>query len=486
MLKVDMCAMRALVVLLAAVMLMVAGCPGAEPAAECPSEGPRVCGTDGNTYANECFAQKAGVGIAHEGECTGDEAPGGPDGAQPSAECSDTDFGKNALEAGTATKNGESHSDECVGSTHVMEYYCSANEIMGDAVECPAGTECYEGACVGEICVDSDGGVDAHSPGTVSKGSESYTDSCEDGSTVREYYCEGNRPLYTSVTCISGEACQEGVCVESDCSDTDGGQDMFEKGTVRADSVVYIDSCASGGTVKEYYCSGGEAKYAILPCPTDYYCINSKCSEYVCSDTDGGEDEDRYGEVRKGGNEYEDYCYDDDTVYEYYCSGDEVSGRKINCGSGEECEGGECVDVEEEEQYCTDSDGGHDVYERGTAEDNEGENTDYCIDGNRLREYYCSGDEIASEAVYCDRGEMCEGGECVPYQYCDDSDGGQDLYEPGTVSTETGDFDDYCIGSHSIREYYCDHKNLAYIEVECPVDAHWCMEEGYCGHLILT
>ena len=43
--------------------------------ATCPKKGPRVCGCDGVTYANECELLKAGVRQAKKGSCRKAEQP---------------------------------------------------------------------------------------------------------------------------------------------------------------------------------------------------------------------------------------------------------------------------------------------------------------------------------------------------------------------------------------------------------------------------
>ena len=61
-------------------------------------------------------------------------------------------------------------------------------------------------------------------------------------------------------------------------------------------------------------------------------------------------------------------------------------------------------------QTCTDSDGGKDIYTKGTCKDSSGEHSDYCL-GEDLVEYYCSNNICVTTAEYqC----QCNDGKCRP------------------------------------------------------------------------
>ena len=530
--------MKGIVVVLLALGLMLAGCP-APVDEECPTERDYVCGKDGNTYTNECFAREAGTEVAYKGQCVPANV----------TECADSDFGKNVLEAGVTTINGEVYVDACVGTSQVTEYYCSDGEVASERIACPEGTECREGKCVALECVDSDEGRDTSVKGTTSKGAESYTDYCEDGTTVKEYYCSDSQILSMLISCASDEGCEDGVCIPVVCSDTDGGLVSTVKGTVRADGTVYIDYCTGGSTLREYYCLGGEVKYGSVDCGSGYYCSNGACKEEECIETDDGIDGDEYGTVRKGSDEYEDYCYDSDTVMEYYCDDGDVESIRVDCDEDEVCDDGECV----EERYCTDTDGGINGDERGTAEDADETRTDYCINSRTVEEYYCDGNEVEDIEIECGDEYSCDDGECV--ETCSDTDGGKNRYTKGTITSGGDSGTDYCVGtnivmeyyckdgeaaleamqcdeegayecdggrcvpacsdsdggievetageasfgedaypdectgSHNIKEYYCAHDGVRYKILECPLGKHWCYDFGegaYCSILIVT
>lgn len=63
--------------------------------------------------------------------------------------------------------------------------------------------------------------------------------------------------------------------VAAECTDTDGGKNKYEAGTVTDVQASYSDTC-SDQDIKEYFCSvEGIASYTILPC------VNG-CEENQC------------------------------------------------------------------------------------------------------------------------------------------------------------------------------------------------------------
>lgn len=425
--------------------ILLCGCVTEEA---CPEERSEVCGVDGITYANSCYAEKAGVAVAHEGACVV---------AIPET-CVDSDGGKNLLEYGTTSKGTSSFTDSCrPDGMGVYEYYCENNVITSENMDCPEGMECNGGLCIlsAPKCTDSDGGVEPNLLGAATDTQGTKADTCYSSTTVKEYYCnEEGVAASTLVSCTGGKICKNGACVVPDCYDSDGGFNIYEKGQVIPPAGgTFWDYCSGEYKVREYYCSdSGDAVYTTTDCPSGYYCYSGACVRgELCWETDDGIDEDEYGEVSTRDEEAHDSCYDWNTVNEYYCDDGEIGYRKIDCGSGELCEDGECVD-----DPCYDSDGGKDKYEQGTVEIGDDEWTDYCIDGDTVKEYYCNWGEKDSESMNCGSGKICDDGECVDEPLlCSDSDGGKDYTEKGEVTYGSDTYEDVCTDLNNLREYYC-------------------------------
>lgn len=294
-------------------------------------------------------------------------------------------------------------------------------------------------------CTDSDkfnlnsaGKVTAYDSET-GKTSE-YVDYCTNENTVFEYYCDGTRAEGYANACDNGYVCSNGACVSkpdlTSCTDSDKFN-LNTAGSVTTtdsdgkESGKYSDYCTNSNTVFEYYCDGKvKAGYANV-CTNGYVCSNGACVKEsikndVCYDGDSGYSYYTQGKtyiVGKEGDAVADYCADNSTVIEYVCvqgaAGEIISSTKYQCPSGYGCTEGACVkkveEKPEEKPYCSETDGGFDIYNAGyrMTDKKDVAATDYCTESGKLVETWCSGNQGYTKEVDCPSGYYCSNGACV-------------------------------------------------------------------------
>ena len=126
---------------------------------------------------------------------------------------------------------------------------------------------------------------------------------CTTVPTGTKYSCQtvvGTIPTNNYSTCIpdfngtfnSLEECQK-VCGQTTCTDSDGGNNIYTKGTVTYNGATYTDECAyctgacppppqpcppsTCGAVKEYYCQNGVMQNTTTVCPSGFTCQDGAC-----------------------------------------------------------------------------------------------------------------------------------------------------------------------------------------------------------------
>src|SRR4030042_4898697 len=73
------------------------------------------------------------------------------------------------------------------------------------------------------------------------------------------------------------------------CSDSDGGLDYYQTGSVISSTGKYIDYCTAGGKIVEEYCDGTSIKNDVYDCKTQnptWDCFNGECCAWpgdICS-----------------------------------------------------------------------------------------------------------------------------------------------------------------------------------------------------------
>ncbi|MGV8141965.1 MAG: hypothetical protein ACP5NW_05990 [Candidatus Woesearchaeota archaeon] len=200
-------------------------------------------------------------------------------------------------------------------------------------------------------CSDSDNGnssfVRGYVYGRLSNGSNfNLTDACfmsGSVSRVREYYCSGSSYRISNNTCQNG--CTNGACVSptpvitATCSDTDGGNNTYSRGTIAGrmannSTYSYTDTCyMSGNTsrIREYYCSGNSYRNITSTC--NYGCTNGACLAAPIPETPPEEEDDDSSSGRKssGGGGSSDIVILSDEEEFLYCGDGTCTIGSENC-----------------------------------------------------------------------------------------------------------------------------------------------------------
>ncbi|MBN2042613.1 MAG: hypothetical protein JW754_02300 [Candidatus Aenigmarchaeota archaeon] len=265
-------------------------------------------------------------------------------------DCADTD-GINFYEKGSVTSDGTTNEDECDSQWNVKEYNCFGDPII---FECPNG--CMHGTClVGtDACEDSDHGKEYYFKGTLTSGPTNVvSDYCDEDGDLIEHYCfklAGH--AFEAYECPNG--CEDGKCVKSGCTDSDGGKDYFTKGTVTNGITVLTDYCMTKYDLKEYSCmTASSHKSVVYTCPKG--CLEGACKtgeapppeptpepNITCVDSDQGKNFQTRGTVTIGNSTYEDIC-ENNVLKEYECKNSTTKSTSLyQCPYG--CEQGRCKD----------------------------------------------------------------------------------------------------------------------------------------------
>lgn len=471
-------------IIVAAILIIVAGAmlllQPAEEGGPCPEVYAPVCGADGVTYGNSCFADRAGVSVAYDGVC--EEAPPAP---QAEVNCTDTDSGKDSMQAGSASNGTAQRDDSCSGGASVEEYFCEGGAVLSEEMECPQDHVCDGGRCVPEEpipieCTDSDG-TSYFLSGTVSYSNSIYFDYCVAGDTVREYVCTDGNLSSIDYVCPPGNACVDGRCGSAapGCTDTDGGNDEAVKGTASNGTFSDTDYC-SGSDIVEFFCSGDDVVEATSSCKSGTECVGGACVPIAatpppplsaCTDTDGGQDPLTKGSTSDGSAIAVDSCSGSSAVNEFYCSDSGVlMNTTVPCPTAYWCiyGSGACT----AKPPCVDNDGGQNIITASTAVSALSTYYDSCIDSSTVSEALCDANEDAYFAnITCPSGTSCSGGACLYLAVvaCTDSDGGVKEDVLGTVIDGGGTYTDTCAPTAGwVREYFCANSTShSYYDVQC-------------------
>jgi len=266
----------------------------------------------------------------------------------------------------------------CYGG-HVY-WYDSCGNRLRKREYCRYG--CDDGRCkeppIEEKCYDTDGGYNIYEKGVVESGNQRLEDHCNSDGTLTEKFCADDKTInWNSTACPDGYVCNDGACMippsEMECGDGICGE-------------AYTVSLKKG---EEYTATVNGISYYIAL--LGFTSINS--DEYVIVQVDDVSDEIKEQSSRIIGGLL---VYPLSVIYAGEDS--DINSAQLILGETTRTCPEDCADGS-----CEDSDGGMDIWEKGTAigrvwedDDDITERTDYCVQT-----------EGAAEELDSCSGELC-------------------------------------------------------------------------------
>jgi len=179
---------------------------------------------------NQNLSYSVSLSITPNEVCSGSSSTGNINSNIPNAECKI--YMKTSLtpwilsDTVTLNSNGvymKSKQADVVGTFYAYASCCdSKSSCKNSNEEILKVTNCSQQVQEQATCTDSDGGQDDQHliKGTVTSGSNSYTDECNWGTgNLNEYYCDGSSIKMMQWTCTDYWTCQEGKCAQQLCED---------------------------------------------------------------------------------------------------------------------------------------------------------------------------------------------------------------------------------------------------------------------------
>ncbi|MFH0862488.1 MAG: hypothetical protein V1875_05590 [Candidatus Altiarchaeota archaeon] len=269
---------------------------------------------------------------------------------------------------------------------------------------------------------------------------------------------------------------------ETNCTDSDGGIDIYTYGWTTVNGQKYYDYC-SGSTIYEAACvlDGKSSFFQYQEC--QYGCQDGACLREqptttttlskICTDSDGGKNYYLKGTTCQGTSCESDLCLTQTRLFEMDCGpgGDIKTGYYHDCPNG--CTDGACIKTpitSTTSSTSTSTTLPNSCFDETAGDEGGNYNIrgvtsgfwmgvkfrleDVCTsDGITLKETYCKGTQVQADYYKCPNG--CKDGACASAEpKCTDSDGGIDIYTYGWTTVNGQKSYDYCSGS-TIYEAAC-------------------------------